>query len=148
MSGVEAAVARLTEEVRTESPLLTVFVRKQDVCELLAYVRRVESQLISARAKADRQAQNLPPVTGTVHELKCLPRYFGLVLEGVKPFEVRAEDDKEFIAGDMLLLKEWDDVTKSYTGRSCGRRVTFVLRDFPGVQPGYALLGFPGVSVV
>ena len=60
-----------------------------------------------------------------IHELKILPAYFTAVVDMTKPFEVRREDDKIFIVGDELLLKEYDG--KNYTGSICHRIVTYRL---------------------
>lgn len=81
--------------------------------------------------------------TGTVHDLKCWPNFFDVINDGTKPFEIRSEVDRRFAVGDMLLLREWDPASDSYTGRSCGRRVSYILRGFPGIEPDYAILGFP-----
>lgn len=81
--------------------------------------------------------------TGNTHDLKCWPSYFDVILSGVKPFEIRSEADRQFAVGDVLLLREWDPASDMYTGRTCGRRITYILRGFPGIEPGYAVLGFP-----
>ncbi len=97
------------------------------------------------------------------HTLKTFPEYFEAVLSGAKPFEVRREDDKTFAVGDTLILREWDfnrlpesvrawygalsrdtlDALSAdaYTGRECSVTVTYVLRGFIGLEPGYAVLG-------
>lgn len=72
-----------------------------------------------------------------IHEIKTLPRYFEAVISGSKPFEVR-KDDRGFCVGDLVRLREWDD---RYTGREITKRITYALRDFPGIAPGYVVLG-------
>jgi hypothetical protein len=72
-----------------------------------------------------------------IHDLKCLPMYFGAVLSGAKKFEVR-KDDRPFAVGDDLLIREWDG---AYTGRECTRRITYVLRGFDGISTEYCVLG-------
>jgi hypothetical protein len=63
----------------------------------------------------------------TTHYLKTWPEPFNLSLGGLKPFEVR-KDDRDFEAGDLLCLQEWDPYGKAYTGRELMRRVTCVIR--------------------
>lgn len=92
-----------------------------------------------------------PLGTGVVHDLKCWPEYFEVIASGVKPFEVRSEADRVFNVGDILRLREWDpaigdDGNGGFTGRECGRRVSYILRGFPGIEPGYVVLGFPATS--
>lgn len=73
-----------------------------------------------------------------VHHIKCRPPYFEAVLSGAKPFEVRA-DDRDYQVGDTLVLKEWSE--DMFTGREHRRLVTFVLKDFEGLRPGWVGLG-------
>lgn len=72
------------------------------------------------------------------HELKTYPKYFQETIEGSKPFEIR-KDDRDFQVGDVLILKEWDNI--KYSGRESGAVVRYVLRDFIGLQEGYVALG-------
>lgn len=65
-------------------------------------------------------------LTQTVHELKCWPPYFELLLSGDKPFELRRAD-RDFHVGDTLFLREWNPQTKEYTGRECHRVITCAL---------------------
>lgn len=59
-------------------------------------------------------------------------------IEGNKPFEIR-KNDRDFQVGDVLILKEWDNI--KYSGREIGAVVRYVLRDFIGLQEGYVALG-------
>ena len=84
----------------------------------------------------------LPLRKSVEHELKCWPAYFGDVLSGIKPFEVRRDDREPFFRpGDYLLLKEYNPHT-GYTGRFLRRRVTYVLPggEF-GIEDGYCVMG-------
>jgi hypothetical protein len=74
------------------------------------------------------------------HELKTVQPYFDAVFYGEKTFELR-RDDRGFAVGDVLVLREWDAAAGAYGPRTFRRRVTYVLRDYPGVTPGYAVLG-------
>ena len=78
----------------------------------------------------------------TTHELKTWPPYFGAVLSGRKPFEVR-RDDRSFAVGDELVLREFWPNRQEYTGRECRRRVTYVLRGAEpfGMREGFVVLG-------
>jgi hypothetical protein len=60
------------------------------------------------------------------HELKSWPDFFEPVMSGEKTFELRV-DDRHFAVGDVLHLREWDDRTGKYTGRSVKKRVTYKL---------------------
>lgn len=48
-----------------------------------------------------------------VHELKTWPIYFNQIKSGNKTFEVR-KNDRDFMEGDRLILKEWDNNSKGY----------------------------------
>lgn len=75
-----------------------------------------------------------------LHELKTYPKYFQETIEGSnKPFEIR-KNDRNFQVGDVLLLKEWDNI--KYTGREVGAMVRYILDDkFIGLAEGYVALG-------
>ena len=80
------------------------------------------------------------------HELKTWPYYFAAVERGDKPFEIR-EADRIFEVGDFLFLREWDAHCGEYTGRSCLRKVTFVLGGgLLGIADGYVALGLAAVT--
>lgn len=75
------------------------------------------------------------------HELKCWPPYFDDVRTGRKPFEVRRQD-RSFIVGDVLLLREWEPVAEEFSGRSHRCRVSYVLDggEF-GIEDGFCVMG-------
>ena len=64
-----------------------------------------------------------------LHELKTYPKYFQETIEGNKLFEIR-KNDRNFQVGDVLLLKEWDNI--KYTGREVGAMVRYILDDRVG----------------
>jgi hypothetical protein len=82
-----------------------------------------------------------------VHELKSWPEFFAPVYDNVKRFELRL-NDRKYKVGDNLHLQELDDFGK-YTGRSCMRRIVYMLEGVgPGAIPplcglhrGYVILG-------
>lgn len=59
-----------------------------------------------------------------VHELKTWPVSFAGILSGEKTHEWR-RDDRAFNVGDVLHLREWDNVCKTYTSRDAWRLVTW-----------------------
>ena len=61
-----------------------------------------------------------------VHELKTWPEYFQEVFMGHKPFEVRL-NDRDYKKGDTLILKEYDPVNETFSGRQLARGVSYVL---------------------
>lgn len=72
-----------------------------------------------------------------VHELKIVPNYFEKVVSKEKSFEVRY-NDRDFKVGDILKLMEYVD--GSYTGQSIYVKVTYILREFEGLQPNFVVL--------
>jgi len=60
-------------------------------------------------------------------EKKAWPEYFEKILTGEKNFELRLAD-WQCLAGDVLVLKEWNQETKQYTGRQIEKEVACVVR--------------------
>ena len=58
-------------------------------------------------------------------EKKVWSKYFQLILEGKKTYELRLADWNCEI-GDILILKEWNPETKTYTGRILEKQVTYI----------------------
>lgn len=76
-----------------------------------------------------------------IHNLKCWPEYFEAIDHGLKTFDVR-KNDRNYSVGDVLTFDEWHPGVKEYTGNvSDGWEVIYVLRDFPGIEPGYCVMG-------
>lgn len=76
----------------------------------------------------------------TEHTLKLWPAYFDAVADGTKRFEVRSTRDRTFAVGDVLVLREWDPQTETYSGRSVMVLVTFVVEGAPFLPEGTAVL--------
>lgn len=60
-------------------------------------------------------------------EKKVWPEYFQKIVDGDKNYELRLADF-ECGPGDVLVLKEWNQKTKEYTGRIIKKIVTYVGR--------------------
>jgi hypothetical protein len=65
------------------------------------------------------------------HELKILPPFFQAVIEGRKTFEIRADTDRGFQAGDSVLLREFAPAhgvvdSQHYTGRAHEAAIGYV----------------------
>ena len=58
-------------------------------------------------------------------EKKVLKKYFQLILDGKKTYELRLANF-ECNEGDILVLKEWGEDKKEYTGRVLEKTVTYV----------------------
>jgi hypothetical protein len=78
------------------------------------------------------------PAPSRVHHLKTVPPFYEEVVSGRKTVEVR-KDDRDFQAGDTLVLHEYDRRTQRETGRWTTRLVTHVLRGW-GVEDGYVAM--------
>ena len=83
------------------------------------------------------------------HEKKILPVHFEPILDGRKTYEVRLAD-WACSPGDVLVLREWDPMTKTYTGRAIEKVVTYVGRTKDAAhwpqedidQHGFQIIGF------
>ncbi len=74
------------------------------------------------------------------HPLKVWPEFFNALLDGSKKFELR-KYDRAFITGDILLLKEYDNITNMYTGRFIHKKVEYVLIGPTfGLEHGYVIM--------
>jgi ASC-1-like (ASCH) protein len=79
-------------------------------------------------------------ITEMIHELKTWNEYFEEVFMGHKTFEVR-KNDRDFKKGDTLILKEWDNVRETFTGRKLARNVTYVFEGGSfGLEKGFVVM--------
>jgi len=75
-----------------------------------------------------------------VHTLKTWIEYFEEVLMGHKTFEIR-KNDRDFKVGDMLILREWDKLKETFTGRSIAVNVTYILKGGSfGLEDGFVIM--------
>lgn len=76
------------------------------------------------------------------HRLKTWPRFFNLIKNGAKTFEVR-KNDRDFKVGDILILEEWNPSTKEYTGDYIEKYISYILHgDQFGIEKGYCVMCF------
>lgn len=75
---------------------------------------------------------------GKTHNLKIWPEYFAAVRDGLKRAELRW-NDREYQAGDILDLCEWDPNEEAFTGEYISVIVTHVA-ELGQWMPGYVLL--------
>lgn len=76
-----------------------------------------------------------------IHHLKTWPKYFRAVKERRKLFEIRFAGDRDFAVDDLLMLHEWDPLSKNYTGNSELVRVTFIMSGQFGIDVDYVAMG-------
>ena len=60
-------------------------------------------------------------------EKKVWPEYFQKILEGIKTYELRLADF-ECKSGDVLILREYNPITKMFTGRLIEKEVIYVAK--------------------
>ena len=73
------------------------------------------------------------------HELKTWPLYFRAIEMGRKKFEIRY-NDRDFKVDDVVILKEWDPETETYTGAELTYRIgTMITEERWGLKPGYCV---------
>lgn len=80
------------------------------------------------------------------HELKVWPRFFEALIGGIKTAEYR-KNDRNFEAGDLLRLREYNPETKSYTGQETHCVILHVNEGEP-IPQGYALLSITRANIV
>ena len=71
--------------------------------------------------------------------LKTDPIYFKLVVSGEKTFEVR-KDDRNYKEGQDLILQEYDQLTKTYTGNEWHGKITMIMRDDAFCKKGFCIM--------
>lgn len=74
----------------------------------------------------------------TQHELKVHPEPFEALWNGKKTCEFRL-NDRNYELDDTLVLKEYNPVLKSYTGRQVIRYITHIQTGF-GIPDGWVML--------
>lgn len=90
--------------------------------------------------------RTIPRIPET-HELKTWPKFFDAVVSGAKNFEIR-KNDREFMVGDILLLKKYDNEKDEYMGEEIYLEITYILpcgSNF-GIEEGYCIMGLKHVK--
>lgn len=59
------------------------------------------------------------------HKLKITPQYYKEVANGTKTFEIR-KNDRDYQTGDIVILREYNEDTKDYTGNELSFKIGFV----------------------
>lgn len=72
------------------------------------------------------------------HMLKVRSGFFQDLVFGKKNFEI-CFNDRDFRVGDICIFQEIGQ--GEYTGKDLCRRITYVLKDFEGLEEGYVGLG-------
>jgi len=86
-------------------------------------------------------------------EKKVLREYFQKIVDGIKTYELRLADF-ECTDGDILVLREWNEESNTYTGRILEKEITYVLKtkDIPFWtkeqidQKGYQIIAFKDLT--
>ena len=144
----------------------TVIVRRGDTLVVVQWdnLKRNNRQAISAQFLVALQdpikkgAEDKPPVNPAlnattagcvVHQIKCWPAYFNKIVNGTKRFEIR-KNDRNYKAGDTLVICEWDPEDQSFTGFKVRMHVDSVLQvrddaglyvtDNWGLMPGFVAM--------
>lgn len=73
-----------------------------------------------------------------VHSVKIGKEFFEDVKNNVKTFELR-KNDRNYKAGEILELHEYE--AGEETGRTCRKLITYMLKEFTGLQDNYCILG-------
>lgn len=60
-----------------------------------------------------------------VHTLKSWPQFFDPIIAGVRTHELR-RNDRRFVVGDLLDLREFDPDALTYSGRSVQATITSI----------------------
>lgn len=68
------------------------------------------------------------------HQLKVWPQFFRPLVDGAKTFEFR-RDDRGFEVGDVLVLREYDPDSETYSGAEVERTISYVMRNRPSMDP-------------
>lgn len=79
------------------------------------------------------------------HNLKTWPKFFEETITEEKPFEYRAFD-RDFEAGDLLILDEYDPEAKRFTGSRATVTVLKIWGDLPGLPPGFVIMSIKLIS--
>lgn len=87
------------------------------------------------------------------HDVKSWTRFFRPIVSGERVHELR-RNDRDYRVGDRMHLREYDDVSDTYTGSYCEAAITSITsREIPcavsdqGLNPDYCILSIRVLSV-
>lgn len=66
-----------------------------------------------------------PSLPRPIHDLKSWVGLFDPILKGDKTHDLRVMD-RDYQVGDICLLREYDPILKTYTGRECRTQITYI----------------------
>lgn len=72
-------------------------------------------------------------------EVKSQRPHFNDRADGIKKAEIRI-DDRDYQVGDILVERAYNAENDHYSNEYIISEITHILRDFVGLQQGYALL--------
>jgi len=75
------------------------------------------------------------------HYLKTVQPFFSQVKSGTKTFELR-RNDRDFQVGDEVYLQEYDLSNNSFSGQEVKAFITYVLKDWAGLEDGFCVFAF------
>lgn len=61
-----------------------------------------------------------------IHEVKSWPYLFEAAVTGLKTHDIRNLGERDYRAGDTLVLQEFDQTKGAYTGRECSFVITYI----------------------
>jgi len=76
----------------------------------------------------------------TEHKVKSWPEFFNDIADGTKTFDLR-KNDRDYQVGDTIVFEEFKPRLGTYTGELVTCRIGHMLKEFPGLMPGYVILG-------
>lgn len=81
-----------------------------------------------------------------IHTLKTWPEYFAAIIDGRKRFELR-KNDRDYQVGDLLVLQEYDPITRTFTKEMIAKRVTYMIVGGPFLPEDMACMSLEDYPV-
>lgn len=78
------------------------------------------------------------------HFLKTWPEYYRAVVTGKKTFELR-RNDRNYRAGDIVILREYDPASGQFTGDEISFRISYVTDFRDALKTGYVAFGLQAI---
>lgn len=74
-------------------------------------------------------------------DVKCVQPYFDEIMKGNKKFEIRW-NDRNYQLNDVVILKEYNKVSKIFSGRYIKVKIMYILDNFAGMKKGFIIFSF------